>query len=139
MTKQMKKRQRWEKGQAVVETALVLPLVFMLLLGILEFGRILMIQQALTNAAREGVRQGAIQMDDAMALLTADAVVSDYLTRTGVNQSLTDIHAAFLVLNGSPAIEVQIDYAYTSGLVAWVPGISDSFSLQSRAVMRREA
>ncbi len=130
---------RWEKGQTLVETALVLPLVFVLLLGILEFGRILIIQQALTSAAREGVRQGAIHMDDAMALTTADAVATDYLTRTGVNLNLTDTHAIFLVLNGSPAIEVQIDYAYTSGLIAWVPGLSDSFSLQSRAVMRREA
>lgn len=43
-------------GAATVETALVLPIFFMVMLGIVEVGRAFMVSQMLTNAAREGAR-----------------------------------------------------------------------------------
>jgi Flp pilus assembly protein TadG len=42
------------RGATVVEAALVLPIVMMFLIGILEYGRYVMMVQVLTNAAREG-------------------------------------------------------------------------------------
>ena len=50
-TKRASKR-RW--GGSVVEAAVVLPIVLMVLMGILEYGRYIMTLQVLTNAAREG-------------------------------------------------------------------------------------
>ncbi|MBX3442916.1 MAG: pilus assembly protein [Planctomyces sp.] len=44
------------RGAAVVETALVLPLFLMVVMGVIEFGRAFMVAQLLTNAAREGAR-----------------------------------------------------------------------------------
>lgn len=43
-------------GAAAVETALVLPLFFGVVMGMVEFGRAFMVTQLLTNAAREGAR-----------------------------------------------------------------------------------
>jgi len=43
-------------GTALVETALVLPIFFMIVLGIIEFGRAMMVAQLLNNGAREGSR-----------------------------------------------------------------------------------
>lgn len=43
-------------GTALVETALVLPIFFMIVLGIIEFGRAMMVAQLLNNGAREGTR-----------------------------------------------------------------------------------
>jgi Flp pilus assembly protein TadG len=43
-------------GSVTVETALVLPLVLMLILGVFEYGRYAMTVQLFDNAAREGVR-----------------------------------------------------------------------------------
>jgi Flp pilus assembly protein TadG len=43
-------------GTALVETALVLPIFFMVVLGIIEFGRAMMVAQLLNNGAREGTR-----------------------------------------------------------------------------------
>lgn len=43
-------------GAAVVETAFVLPLVLLFVLGIMEYGRYILIMQVVTNAAREGCR-----------------------------------------------------------------------------------
>jgi Flp pilus assembly protein TadG len=45
-----------DRGQALVEAALVLPLLLLLSVGIFEFGRAYQTYQVLTNAAREGAR-----------------------------------------------------------------------------------
>jgi hypothetical protein len=47
---------RHRRGSAVVEAAVVLPIIVLFLLGILEYGRYVMTLQVLTNAAREGGR-----------------------------------------------------------------------------------
>lgn len=44
----------------MVEMALVLPLFLMLVLGIIEFGRAMMIANLVTNAAREGARMAVL-------------------------------------------------------------------------------
>lgn len=48
--------QNRRRGAVLVEMALTLPLFFMVVLGIVEFGRAMMVSQLLTNAAREGAR-----------------------------------------------------------------------------------
>jgi Flp pilus assembly protein TadG len=45
-----------ERGTAILETALTLPLLLLVSVGILEFGRAYQTWQVLTNAAREGAR-----------------------------------------------------------------------------------
>jgi Flp pilus assembly protein TadG len=42
------------KGQALVEVALMLPIMLLLILGAVDFGRLFMTKFILTNAAREG-------------------------------------------------------------------------------------
>src|SRR5206468_1523897 len=45
-----------QRGAALVETALVLPIVLLFLFGIFEYGRYFMTMQLFNNAAREGAR-----------------------------------------------------------------------------------
>ena len=49
-----------EKGQNLVEFALVVPLLLLLVIGIAEFGRAWMTRNILTGAAREAVRVAAV-------------------------------------------------------------------------------
>ena len=63
------------RGAATVEMALVLPVFFMVMLGIVEVGRAFMVSQLLTNAAREGSR---------VAIMTNS-------TNTEVTNTITDI------------------------------------------------
>ncbi len=49
-----------ERGAVAVEFALLAPVLVMLLLGIMEFGRAYNAQVTLSSAAREGVRVMAI-------------------------------------------------------------------------------
>ena len=56
----MSGRRRRENGQAVVELALVLPLMLLLLLGIIQFGSLFRDYIALTDATRVGARQASV-------------------------------------------------------------------------------
>ena len=68
-----------EAGQALVEVAIALPILLALLVGIFEFARAYNIQQVITNAAREGAREGVV--DDTnpttIAVTRATARLSD--------------------------------------------------------------
>jgi Flp pilus assembly protein TadG len=48
--------QQNRRGAALVEAALVLPIFFTVVLGIVEFGRAMMVSQIVTNVSREGAR-----------------------------------------------------------------------------------
>ncbi len=48
------------RGQAMVEMALVLPIFILLVMGIIDFGRLFNAQISLTHASREGARQAAV-------------------------------------------------------------------------------
>jgi Flp pilus assembly protein TadG len=56
----LRARVRTEDGQAIVEFALVLPLLMGLLLGIVQFGIIFNNYETITDAARIGARQAIV-------------------------------------------------------------------------------
>ena len=61
-------------GQSLVEFALIIPIMLLLILGALEFGRLFYIKVALQNAAREGAYFLSYYPDDidGMKLAVAD-------------------------------------------------------------------
>jgi Flp pilus assembly protein TadG len=62
------KRMRSEKGAALIEAAITVPVILLISVGIFEFGRAYQTWQVLTNAAREGARMAVITgtTDDAV-------------------------------------------------------------------------
>jgi hypothetical protein len=58
-----------EQGAAAVEMALVLPILLLVVFGIIDFGFAFNAQISLTQAAREGVRVGAIGEAPTVALM----------------------------------------------------------------------
>jgi Flp pilus assembly protein TadG len=66
--------------------ALVTPLLLALVFGIIEFGWMFAVRNAMTNAAREGARTGTLQGRDAADV---EARVRDYLTGIGLDQEVT--------------------------------------------------
>jgi Flp pilus assembly protein TadG len=55
-------RIRNKKGQALIETALSIFILFLLVFGIIEFGRAMYTKNTLNNAARAGVRQAVVTL-----------------------------------------------------------------------------
>src|SRR3954454_24515375 len=56
----MLKRFKNQRGAALLETAVTLPLILIVSVGIFEFGRAFQTWQVLTNAAREGARMAVL-------------------------------------------------------------------------------
>jgi len=50
----MRAKRHRRRGAAAVEMALVLPIFFTVVLGIIEFGRAMMVSQLMATSAREG-------------------------------------------------------------------------------------
>src|SRR3989338_10478819 len=78
---EMTNRFRSERGAAIIETALTLPIVLLVCVGIFEFGRAYQTWQVMTNAAREGARVAVLPNPTAGA---ADARVRSYLQLGGL-------------------------------------------------------
>jgi len=60
---------RRERGQELVEFALILPLLLLLMVGIFEFGYVVFAYNTLSNAVREGARLGSVQPADVTGIL----------------------------------------------------------------------
>jgi hypothetical protein len=65
-------------GQALVEFAILLPVLLLLLLGIIEFGLLLFNQHVITNASREGARYGIVSRSPRREVAEIEAVVAAY-------------------------------------------------------------
>lgn len=70
------------KGQALLEFALILPILLMLVLGIIEFGRIWNINQMVSDTTREGARRAVL----------ADATITQQQVHDFMMQRLWDAH-----------------------------------------------
>lgn len=60
----LRNRKRRQKGQAMVESALVLLVVLAMIIGVLDFGQVVFIHQALTERVRSAARWGGINYTD---------------------------------------------------------------------------
>jgi Flp pilus assembly protein TadG len=72
-------------GAAAVEFALVAPLFFAMIFGIVEAGRMLHVQQIMTNATREGARRAMIAGASVNDVKTA---VVDSLAGSGIDTTV---------------------------------------------------
>ena len=79
------RKQRW--GAAVVEFAIVAPLFFLLVFGMVEYGRMVMVQQVLTNASREGARSAVL---DGASATAVKASVVEFLEESAINSVTQD-------------------------------------------------
>lgn len=115
---------RDDRGQAVVELALVAMVLVTLVFGGIEFGRMFNAWAIVTQASREGARTAAAQCS-----LSAGC---DVLVRAAVEGSLTglDVPAARWEMDGGPYVSgapvtVRVEYDVTpviALIAALVPG-----------------
>jgi len=57
------KRTRKQLGQSLIEFALLIPLMFLLVMGLFDIGRAIFYYAVMNNAAREGTRFAVVQPD----------------------------------------------------------------------------
>ena len=125
-----------EKGQNLVEFALILPLFLLLVVGMAEFGRGWMTRNILTGAAREGAREAAVQEDFGDSQTFGTARVNSVLTSAGITADSVNVFDPGLPVN---SIQVDVTYTVSVFLAGFIPGLSGStFGLTGTATMRRE-
>lgn len=120
-----------ERGAVAVEFALIAPVLIMILMGIMEFGRAYNAQISLTNAAREGVRVMAISnTQDTARAAAINAAVS-------LAPALTDADIAFNATNGTGncTTDAQMTVTVTYSL-STMTGIAGPFAMTGIGVMQ---
>ena len=114
-----------ESGAALVEFAIIAPLLLLLVFGIIEFGRAYNAQNSLTHAAREGAREYAITQDQDAGRATAKAAATS-LDSSKITVTLS------ACTPGDPA-SVTLTYPFQLQ-IAFFP--VTNFTMQSEGVMR---
>ena len=133
-------RRRDEKGAALLEFALVIPLFVLVLYGLIAFGLILSAKNSITHASAEGARAAIGSYNDpayptdvarsAAALATAKNQVAKSLGWLGSKYQASDspdptvAHCVNSTSLSSMCITVKVVYPYaTRPLVAPAPGL----------------
>jgi Flp pilus assembly protein TadG len=104
------RRTRGERGTALIETAFVLPIMLLVCVGILEFGRAYQTWQVVTNASREGARVAILPeyTDDSVK-----ARVKTYLKNGGLPSTVVD-SADTKILISETTIPIDVGGASTA-------------------------
>jgi Flp pilus assembly protein TadG len=76
-------QRRRERGQSLVETAIVFPILLLLLAAVVDFGRAFDAYIVLTNAAREGARWGSVNPE--LSVADVGQIVVDDVLGSGTN------------------------------------------------------
>ncbi|MCA0172570.1 TadE family protein [Bacillus sp. RAR_GA_16] len=123
---------RSEKGQSMVEFALVLPILVMLLFGIIDFGRIFHTYLAIDHASREAARAASVGENDATIISTAVKSASNISLGAGQ----IAVSPGGTKSSGSD-VTVTITYPI-SFLTPVVSNLTGPITLKSSTVMRIE-
>ncbi|MEZ6058153.1 MAG: TadE/TadG family type IV pilus assembly protein [Planctomycetaceae bacterium] len=143
-----KKSPTRRRGAATVETALVLPVFFLVLMGIVEVGRAMMVAQLLNNAAREGCRAGIMTgSTNAEVSTTVEDILGEMIGTTAADITVS---VAVTEFTGNPPANNQVASAHKRDLcvvsvevpydkVSWIPITwFSNRSLSGVAAMRHE-
>ena len=139
-----------ERGQAMVEAAIAIPILLVLMVGIFEVGRAYETWQVLTNAAREGARMA---VTPSSTVPTTTALIRQYMADGQLSKSA----AANVVVNKTATINVNgtavsaslvtVDYPFEfimlQPVLRLIPGTGATaggpITMRATSVMRNEA
>ena len=132
-----------QKGAAMVEFAIVLPLLFTIVFGIIEFSLILYDKAMITNASREGARVGIVyDFPTRTSVTDIQNKVSSYLTGHlitfgGSNAWTTGVTGQCVNAGDSLAVTVSYPYQYLV-LPNFVTSLTGNINLSAVTTMRCE-
>lgn len=129
------RRNATNRGVAAVEFAIVAPVFFLLVIGFIELGRGLMVQQVLTNASRVGARQAIALHTTQSEVTTVSEEYASGASVSGVSVSVTPDPGA---ATAGDEITVTVSIPYAD--VTWIPSpwFLGETTLEAESVMRKE-
>jgi Flp pilus assembly protein TadG len=144
------RRREWlgERGTALLEAAVTIPMLLLIAVGIFDFGRAYQTWQVLTNAAREGARLAVLpnMTESAVQTRARDYMYSGQLTN--VDTATVDVNRnATIVVNGANVSASQVTVQYPFSFIALQPvallvspssSQSGNLTMVATALMRNE-
>jgi Flp pilus assembly protein TadG len=150
-----------QRGQAVIELALTLPLLLVVVFGIIDFGFMFQRYETVTNAAREGARLGVLTNSAGYTATEAQNRAISYLQASGLNGPLRACGAAMVknsmcaqlttqtvtVAGSTPAktvdqvtviVEYDHEYSFVGPIMNLFGSGLGSIRLRSASIMRKE-
>jgi Flp pilus assembly protein TadG len=138
-----------ERGSAMVETAITIPLLLMVMVGIFEVGRAYETWQVLTNAAREGARMAVTpsSTEEVTTALIRQYMADGQLVNSGTATVVVD-KTSTINAGGTPvsASLVTVDYPFefimlqpVVRLVAPGATVGGPLTMRATSIMRNEA
>ena len=121
-----------ERGNSVIEFALILPILLLIVFGITEFGRAIMVTNMLNSASREGARLAAVTpINDTT---TVRARVIEVLATSNITPK--DISIEYSSSTNSVKVSVSTDFEVLSAKVLGT--FAGIIELKGTTVMRYE-
>jgi Flp pilus assembly protein TadG len=139
-------RRRGERGAALLEAAITVPIILLIAVGIFEFGRAYQTWQVLTNAAREGARLAVINGSTDADVVTR---VRNYMSAGQLENAATatvTVNRGVALTGSDTASQITINYPFQfmvlNPVVRLVTPSSTTgapITMQSTSLMRNES
>lgn len=136
------RRSNQRDGATTIEMALVAPFIFLMVFGSVEFARMMMVRQALTNAARQGCRKAclATTQSSVVAEDAARKAMLSVITQALTNQDLeVTFTPSFSSTPPESGTSITAELAIDCSDVSWLPPFFTADTrIKCSAVMNRE-
>ena len=121
----------------MVEFAVVAPVFFVLIFGMVEYGRMVMVQQILTNASREGARVAVL---DGATTSQVTSQVTTYLQNASISGATVTVNPS-PPTNAAYGAPVTVTVTISFNQVSWlpVPMFLNGTTMRAQTAMRRES
>ena len=129
-----------QRGVAVVEFALILPILLILLVGTIDASLALYDKAVITNASREGARAGIVARSPSLTDAQIQQIVQNYLqgalVSLGSTSALPAVQIQKGIWNGDPTLQVTVRYTFQGvGLGSLFDSLGNPWVLQSSTLM----
>ena len=115
-------------GQGLVEFAIALPVVMLVIMGTIEFGRLMITNIAISSASREAARFGAAVGNDDLGILPP------YEDCVGIRDAAKRITTAFIPIEDAE-IDIQYDKGPGTAFYSDCSTLSETVQLGDRVVV----
>ena len=129
------------RGVSVVEFSFVAPVLFIMIFAIMEFSRILMVQNTVSDAARHAARHASLAATQSASVVESSlrARVADSVP-TGTEMTVTVTPSNLTTLKSGDEVSVRVSLNH--GDASWVPAnlfrISGTARISAESRMERE-
>jgi Flp pilus assembly protein TadG len=140
----MWRRNMWEgKGQSLAEFAILLPILLILALGAVDYGRVYFAYISVTNAARNGAQYGSTGLDaaaDVDGIRDAALEETTELLNASPTNPTVSVQGPFPASpscqdgDANPCVKVTVQYTFDT-LFDW-PGLPTAVTMERSVQMR---